>query len=407
MIYRILLSDTGYYVGMAIEAFFAIAAIVLLILLLKYGLPERKERPTKEKRPKAEPTTYALAYVAGGGTGDAPAVEYYTKGKKVVLKLNMFTTPVGKQFDGWYDGSKRYLPAHKYTMPGQSVTLTAQWKDIVKAEEKKELPKYNLCYVGGEGGGKGPAVEKYEKGEKITLKSNMYEIPEGKEFDGWSDGVRKYYAGNEFVMPEQNVTLTAQYKEIVKKEVRDEVASTEVAESDGQKIVVEQPEQVDGGMTPDGRPIIVNVYNTKSSTEKTVEKEIIHEKEESDDGLEFADYTILQLYELLTDEQKRYFDKLKDAALSKPQAKLTVGKSFFNIKIGKRSILKLRIKRLITVGEYALENDILKDFKKQDPNKAGNAKIKVRPTLVAVTDESTLETALDMIDLVHKQILEG
>lgn len=407
MIYRILLSDTGYYVGMAIEAFFAIAAIVLLILLLKYGLPERKERPTKEKRPKAEPTTYALAYVAGGGTGDAPAVEYYTKGKKVVLKLNMFTTPVGKQFDGWYDGSKRYLPAHKYTMPGQSVTLTAQWKDIVKAEEKKELPKYNLCYVGGEGGGKGPAVEKYEKGEKITLKSNMYEIPEGKEFDGWSDGVRKYYAGNEFVMPEQNVTLTAQFKEIVKKEVRDEVASTVVAESDGQKIVVEQPEQVDGGMTPDGRPIIVNVYNTKSSTEKTVEKEIIHEKEESDDGLEFADYTILQLYELLTDEQKRYFDKLKDAALSKPQAKLTVGKSFFFFFIGKRSILKLRIKRLITVGEYALENDILKDFKKQDPNKAGNAKIKVRPTLVAVTDESTLETALDMIDLVHKQILEG
>ena len=84
----------------------AIAAIVLLILLLKYGLPERKERPTKEKRVKSEPTTYALAYVAGGGTGDAPAVEYYTKGKKVVLKLNMFTTPVGKQFDGWYDGSK-------------------------------------------------------------------------------------------------------------------------------------------------------------------------------------------------------------------------------------------------------------------------------------------------------------
>ena len=159
----------------------------------------------------------------------------------------------------------------------------------------------------------------------------MYEIPEGNEFDGWSDGVRKYYAGNEFVMPEQNVTLTAQLKEIVKKEVRDEVASTVVAESDGQKIVVEQPEQVDGGMTPDGRPIIVNVYNTKSSTEKTVEKEIIHEKEESDDGLEFADYTILQLYELLTDEQKRYFDKLKDAALSKPQAKLTVGKSFFNL----------------------------------------------------------------------------
>lgn len=404
MLYRILLSDTGYYVGMAIEAFLAVAAIVLLILLLKYGIPERKEKPVKEKKVKAEPETYALAYVAGGASGDAPAVEYYTKGKKVVLKLNMFTTPVGKQFDGWYDGSKRYIPSQKYVMPAQSVTLTAQWKDIAK-EEPKEQPKYNLCYVGGEGGGKGPAVEKYEKGVKITLKSNMYEVPEGKEFDGWSDGTKKYYAGNEFVMPEQNVTLTAQFKE--KKDVKAEVASTVVAESDGQKIVVEHPEQIDGGTTPDGRPIIVNVYNTKGNTEKTVEKEIIREKEDSDDGLEFADYDILQLYELLTPEQKRYFDTLKEAALSKPEAKLTVGRSFFNIKIGKKSILKLRIKRLITVGEYALENDILKDFKKQDPNKAGNAKIKVRPTLVAVTDESTLETALDMIDLVHKQILES
>ena len=62
--------------------------------------------------------------------------------------------------------------------------------------------------------------------------------------------------------------------------------------------------------------------------------------------VEFADYTILELYGLLSDEQKRYFDTLKDAAMAKPQAKLAVGRSFMNIKIGKRSILKLRIRRL-------------------------------------------------------------
>lgn len=412
MLYRILLSDTGYYVGMAIEAFFAIAAVVLLILLLKYGIPEMKQREAKPKKEKEPPETYALAYVAGGATGDSPAIEYYTKGTKIQLKLNMFTTPAGKRFDGWSDGEKRYLPSTKYKMPGQTVTLTAQWADIVKEEPKKEeAEKYAFMYVSGGATGRAPAIERYEKGAKITLKSNMFNVPEGKDFDGWSDGVKKYSAGNEFTMPGQTVTLTAQWKEILEEKAEKEVASAVAAEVDGQKIVVEQPEQVEGGMTSDGRPIIVNVYNTHAKTEKTVEKEVIHkiEKEEAEDneGLEFADYTILQLYELLTDEQKKYFDTLKEAALAKPQAKLSVGRSYFNIKIGKRSILKLRIRRLITVGEYALENDILKDFKKSDPNKAGNAKIKVRPTLVAVTDESTLETALDMINLVHKQILES
>ncbi len=162
-------------------------------------------------------------------------------------------------------------------------------------------------------------------------------------------------------------------------------------------------QQIDGGTTADGRPIVVNVYNSK---EKVVEKEV-HTEVETNEGLEFADYTILELYGLLSDEQKRYFDTLKDAAMAKPQAKLAVGRSFMNIKIGKRSILKLRIRRLITVGEYSLENDILRDFRKASDNKEGNAKIKVRPTLVAVTDDATLTTALNMIDLVYKQVLES
>ncbi|MCM1534269.1 MAG: InlB B-repeat-containing protein [Corallococcus sp.] len=405
MLYRILLSDTGYYVGMAIEAFFAIAAVVLLILLLKYGIPEmkaREPRPAKEKKPKAEAPTYALTYVGGEAVGNSPEIEYYAKGSKVTLKLNMFSTPTGKQFYGWSDGSKRYLPSTKYKMPGQNVTLTAQWRETVKEEPKKEEEKkYVLTYVSGGAKGHSPASESYTKGTKVTLKSNMFETPKDKEFEGWSDGMKKYLAGNEMVMPEQNVTLTAQWKETVKEEQKPIEIAVPVDEQSGEQ------QQVEGGVTADGRPIIVNVYNTHSKTEKTVEKEVIHEESDSDEGLEFADYTILQLYDLLTDEQKRYFDTLKEAALAKPQAKLSVGKSYFNIKIGKRSILKLRIRRLITVGEYALENDILKDFRKSSENKAGNSKIKVRPTLVAVTDESTLETALNMIDLVHKQILES
>lgn len=424
MLYRLLLgaSNVGFIAGVIIEAVLTIAAIILLILVLKFGLPnfEPKERkPRKEKQPKPDKEKYVLKYVPGEGKGESPALEQYAKGTKIVLKMNMFETPTGKVFDGWSDGEKTYLPAQKFVMPAQAVTLTAQW-GVPEA-------KYPLRYVAGEGNGDEPTVEQYTKGTKVVLKTNMFETPVGKVFDGWSDGENKYASKFTITMPAQAVTLTAQWKEIkkdepapepvketvVKKVVTENVKTSETVATEEQTVVDvntsgEAAEQLDGGMTPDGRPIIVNVYNTHGNSEKTIEKERIIEKEEIDnEGLEFSDYTILQLYELLTDEQKKYFDTLKDAALSKPEAKLTVGRSFFNIKIGKRSILKLRIRRLITVGEYSLENDILKDFRKASDNKAGNAKIKVRPTLVAVTDEATLETALNMIDLVHKQILEG
>lgn len=421
MLIGLLLSNTGFYIGFAIEGFFAIAATVLLVLLLVYGLPKKREKqpkPVKEKKEKPEPTKYALAYVGGEATGDTPAIEYYTKGTKISLKLNMFSTPVGKQFDGWSDGMKRYLPSARFTMPAQAVTLTAQWKEI----KKEETPKYSLVYVSGGAKGHSPAVEQYEKGAKITLKSNMFTTPDEKEFDGWFDGTNKYLAGNEFVMPAQAVTFTAQWKDIVKEEEPKKAETEQPVVTTAQII-----DTVDSGddTNPDGskKPIIINVYNTTNGTNgsataattettaenketvKTVEKVIAVPIE--DDGPEFSNLTIGELYEMLSPEQKRYYDTLKKAALAKPQAKLTVAKNYENIKVGKRSILKLRIRKLITVGEYALENDILKEFRRTDPNKAGNSKIKVRPTLVAVTDESTLETALDMIDLVHKQILES
>ena len=401
MIYKLLLSNTGFIAGVIIEGVLAVAAIVLIILVLKYGLPKFEKKESKPKKEKAARATYALRYAAGEASGEMPAVEFYEKREKVLVKLNMFATPVGKQFYGWSDGSKRYAPQSKFAMPSQDVTLTAQWADI----PSDKPVTYSLAYVSGGASGSAPAIEQYTKGSKVKIKTNMFETPAGKQFDGWYDGVKRYESGVEFTMPEQSVTLTAQWKEIPKKEENkgDQASVVEVKADEAEQ-------QIDGGMTPDGRPIIVNVYNTHAKSEKTVEKEVIHtvEKEEDDDdGLEFADYTILQLYELLSEEQKRYFDTLKNAAMSKPQAKLSVGKKFFNIKIGKRSILKLKIKRLITVGEFSLENDILRDFRRASENKEGNSKIKVRPTIVAVTDEATLKTGLNMIDLVHKQILES
>lgn len=404
MLLRLLLTNAGFIAGAVIEGVLAVVALILIILVAKYGLPNFEKREPKPKREKPQPVTYALTYAAGGGTGESPAVEEYVKGAKITLKSNMFVTPNGKIFAGWNDGTKKYLAGTKFSMPAQSVTLTAQW--VVPQEQKQDEPTtYVLKYVAGEGSGEAPTQERYEKGVKVILKTNMFVTPTGKQFDGWSDGAVKYDAKSTFTMPAQSVTLTAQWLSTVE-EIKEQPVKQQATEPvaidvklDGQQA----DQQIDGGTTADGRPIVVNVYNSK---EKVVEKEV-HTEVETNEGLEFADYTILELYGLLSDEQKRYFDTLKDAAMAKPQAKLAVGRSFMNIKIGKRSILKLRIRRLITVGEYSLENDILRDFRKASDNKEGNAKIKVRPTLVAVTDDATLTTALNMIDLVYKQVLES
>lgn len=416
MLRLVLSNNTGYVVGVIIEAVLTVAAIILIILVMKFGLPsfEPRERKEKSKRtPKPGPERYTLRYSSGEGSGEAPALEQYTKGSKVLLKGNMFESPSGKRFEGWSDGERTYVAGQKYTMPEQSITLTAQWSEAERV--------YTLRYTAGSGSNEEDVTERYVKGATVVLKGNMFATPSGKTFEGWSDGENKYPSKFMLKMPEQSVTLTAQWKEPKREKEEAEVKQAEARQEEVKPVEVKQAEaievkvgersgeveQIDGGTTADGRPIIVNVYNTQGKSEKTVEKETIYEKEESDEGLEFGDYTILQLYELLSEEQKKYFDTLKDAAMSKPEAKLTVGRSFFNIKIGKRSIIKLRIRRLITVGEYTLENDILKDFRKASENKAGNAKIKVRPTIVAVTDGATLETALNMINLVHKQILEG
>lgn len=430
MLLRLLLNGNGGFIaGVVIEAVLTVAAIVLIVLVLKFGLPkfEPKERKPKEpKKAKPEPEKYILKYAAGEGSGEPPALEQYAKGAKIILKSNMFTAPTGKIFDGWSDGENKYEVNKKFVMPAQAVTLTALW---VVPETK-----YTLRYVSGEGSGEEPTDEMYYKGEKVTLKTNMFVTPAGKQFDGWWDGENKYSSKFVYTMPAHSVTFTAQWADPKKDNEVVEVVEGAKAEPQAQpkaepkavakeevkEITVGEPPKgdeqgvqqvVDGGTTPDGRPIVVNVY-TPANTEKTIEKEVIHTVEKKDDDepeedAMFANYTILELYGLLSDEQKKYFDTLKEAALAKPQAKLSAARNFLNIKIGKRSILKLRIRRLVTVGEYALENDILREFRKASDNKAGNSKIKVRPTLVAVTDDATLETALNMIDLVHKQILES
>lgn len=159
------------------------------------------------------------------------------------------------------------------------------------------------------------------------------------------------------------------------------------------------------------QPIIINLYNTKEEqkeekAEPKVEKEIVEVPVEDPNAVKFTESkTIEELYAELTVEQKSFFDELRNTALAKPNAVLSVTKNYENVKIGKRSLIKLLIRRGVTVAEFVLENDALKEYRLSSKNKNGKSKIKVRPTVLAVTELDTLRAAVDMIQLAYEQII--
>ena len=99
MLLRLLLTNAGFIAGAVIEGVLAVVALILIILVAKYGLPNFEKREPKPKREKPQPVTYALTYAAGGGTGESPAVEEYVKGAKITQICSSLQTakylPVG------------------------------------------------------------------------------------------------------------------------------------------------------------------------------------------------------------------------------------------------------------------------------------------------------------------------
>ena len=126
------------------------------------------------------------------------------------------------------------------------------------------------------------------------------------------------------------------------------------------------------------------------------------------DGIVFNDSkTITELYEELSPEQQSYFDELREEALTKPDTELAIAKNFVTVKIGKRNLIKLLIKRGVTVAEFMLENEALKQLRLSNTNKRGKSSIKVKPTVVQVLDLTSLKVAVDMINLAYEELMLG
>lgn len=140
--------------------------------------------------------------------------------------------------------------------------------------------------------------------------------------------------------------------------------------------------------------------------EEHADPEVIYVHTEGNNGVVFNESkTITELYEELSNEQKSFFDELREEALTKPDSELSITKNHISVKIGKKNLIKLIIRRGVTVAEFMLENEALKQFKATNKNKKGKSSIKVKPTVVQVEDLPSLKVAVDMINLAYEEMM--
>ncbi|MDE6274971.1 MAG: hypothetical protein K2M75_00310 [Clostridia bacterium] len=159
--------------------------------------------------------------------------------------------------------------------------------------------------------------------------------------------------------------------------------------------------------------IVEKIVEVPVEVEKIVEKEIVKEvpvekeikvvnpakpKKEPAPKL-----TLDEAYALLSKQQQKYFDGLKVYALSKDKCKEK--KSTYFTVFGQSTVnplMKLTVKKNMTVALFKMEDEYLKDIKR-DASGDGT-KMKVKETELIVSDAQAFETAKKMIDLREDQI---
>ncbi len=137
--------------------------------------------------------------------------------------------------------------------------------------------------------------------------------------------------------------------------------------------------------------------------EKVVEKEVKATAPAKAPKERAVRLTLDEAYAKLTKTQQKYFDSLREYALTKDKCKEK--KSTYFILLGQSSVnplIKLTIKKDTTVALFKMEDEYLKDIRKDATN--DGTKVKVKETEVVVSDAQSCKVAKNMIDLREDQI---
>ncbi len=150
---------------------------------------------------------------------------------------------------------------------------------------------------------------------------------------------------------------------------------------------------------------VEKIVEVPIEVEKVVEKivEIPAEKPTPKAKVTAPRLTLDEAYAKLSAKQKKFFDTLKEYAMSKDKCKEK--KSTYYILLGQSSVnplVKLTIKKDCTVALFKMEDEYMKDIRRNAGSEG--TKVKVKETELIVGDSQALATAKEMIDLREDQI---
>ena len=113
--------NAGTYVNIAVSGNLNVHAVTITTT--------SASTPEPEPEPEPDVATYTVTYDLNGGTGAAPTQPSVAEnGTFTVASAEGITSPAGKEFAGWSDGTNTYNAGDTYTMGAAAVTFTAQWK---------------------------------------------------------------------------------------------------------------------------------------------------------------------------------------------------------------------------------------------------------------------------------------
>ena len=111
--------------------------------------------------------------------------------------------------------------------------------------------------------------------------------------------------------------------------------------------------------------------------------------------------TFSEAYDDLSEEAREMFNKVREYSLTKDNAVELKQSTGICVKRNGKQIVKLTVRRNAPVAMFYLENDMLKDFRRESDSRP---KLKVRATELTLREEADLEAAYRMVDLSVEQI---
>ncbi|MDE6758265.1 MAG: hypothetical protein K2J89_03185 [Clostridia bacterium] len=239
-----------------------------------------------------------------------------------------------------------------------------------------------------------------EKLSKQEQEKSIDKTVEKEKKDENAEKIEMLIKTNESLMRNQEM-LMKQIVELTANRNNEKQVVVPIMQQPTEKIIVEKPVPVSVEKVIE-KEVKVEV---PVEVEKVVEKivEIPVQKPAPKAKVVTPRLTLDEAYEKLSAKQKKFFDTLKDYALSKDKCKEK--KSTYYVLLGQSSVnplVKLTIKKDTTVALFKMEDEFMKDIRRNASN--DGAKIKVKETEVVIADVQAMKAAKDMIDLREDQI---